>query len=93
MDEQSKLEQIGSEYWDKDLLGLNELYHLAMRDQMIAPGGAPRWRLAVGGIMDARDLHALPASRCGRLLLPIARTGRSAERRCPSHIDHIPCML
>jgi len=39
MDEQSKLEQIGPEYRDQDLLGLNELYHLAMRDQMIAPEG------------------------------------------------------
>ena len=49
MDEQSKLEQIGPEYRDQDLLGLNELYHRAMRDQMIAPeGAAPRWRLAAG---------------------------------------------
>ena len=39
MDEQSKLEQISPEYRDQDLLGLNELYHLAMRDQMIAPEG------------------------------------------------------
>jgi 2-polyprenyl-3-methyl-5-hydroxy-6-metoxy-1,4-benzoquinol methylase len=39
MDEGSKLEQIGPEYRNQDLLGLNELYHLAMRDQMIAPGG------------------------------------------------------
>ena len=39
MDEQSKLEKIGPEYRDQDLLGLNELYHLAMRDQMIAPEG------------------------------------------------------
>ena len=39
MDEQSKLDKIGPEYRDQDLLGLNELYHRAMRDQMIAHGG------------------------------------------------------
>ena len=70
MDEQSKLEQIGPEYRDQDLLDLNELYHRAMRDQMIAPEGG---RLRTGdrlrgGIMDTHALHALPASRCGRWL-------------------------
>lgn len=39
MNEQSRLEQIGRKYRDQDLLGLNELYHLAMRDQMIASEG------------------------------------------------------
>ena len=39
MDERSKLEQIATEYRDQGLLGLNELYHLAMRDQMIASDG------------------------------------------------------
>jgi SAM-dependent methyltransferase len=39
MNERSKLEQIGREYRNQDLLGLNELYHVAMRDHMIAPEG------------------------------------------------------
>ena len=39
MDEQSKLEKIGPEYRGQDLLGLNELYHRAMRDKMISPKG------------------------------------------------------
>ena len=49
MDERSNLEQIATQYRNQDLLGLNELYHLAMRDQMIASdGGEPALKSAAG---------------------------------------------
>jgi len=49
MDERSNLEQIATQYRDQDLLGLNELYHLAMRDQMIASdGGEPALEIGCG---------------------------------------------
>jgi SAM-dependent methyltransferase len=43
----SDLEGIASEYSHQDLLGLNELYHLVMRDQMI-PSDGGRTALEVG---------------------------------------------
>jgi SAM-dependent methyltransferase len=39
MTDAHELETIASEYRHPDLLGLNELYHLAMRDRMIATDG------------------------------------------------------
>jgi SAM-dependent methyltransferase len=47
MTDLSKLETIAAEYHHKDLLGLNDLYHVAMRDEMIPPDGG-RSALEVG---------------------------------------------
>lgn len=50
MADSSRLESIAAEYRHKDLLGLNELYHLAMRDQMIATeGGDTALEIGCGG--------------------------------------------
>jgi SAM-dependent methyltransferase len=46
----SKLDAIAPTYRHEDLLGLNELYHLAMRDRMIAPqGGTTALEIGCGG--------------------------------------------
>lgn len=59
MDEYSKLKEIGTTYLAHDLQGLNELYHLAMREQMIVPhGGESALEIGCGAGLWTRALCA-----------------------------------
>ena len=50
MDEQSLLDSVASLYKSSTLLGLNELYHLAIRDAMIPESGeASALEIGCGG--------------------------------------------
>lgn len=91
MEEKHKLEKIAGEYHDADLLGLNEIYHLAIRDTIIPQnGGESALEVGCGAgawtrVLCQRYESVDVVDGSLRLLAQVSQDNRSAPARLITH--------